>query len=257
MAEILIPVIVASGLVLLLSAVVLAARGLLMPGGVAAVDVNGKQRFEVRRGERLLWALAGNGVLLPAACGGRGSCGQCRVTVVEGVGPPLPVESALISRRDAAAGARLACMVRVRQDLLVRVPDDVLGAQRLDATVERRRNVTSFLREITLRLPLDAEFEFEAGDYVLVEAPPGETRFEDFDIEPEWLEPWRRQNLQRLAVRRSAPTVRAYSIGNAPSSGGLLQLIVRIALPPPGAPSGTPPGQVSSWLFGLAPGERE
>lgn len=254
MAEILIPVTVATGLVLILSAIVLAARGMLMPRGTATVTVNEHQQFEVRRGERLLWALAGNGVLLPAACGGRGSCGQCRVTVVKGGGPLLPVETALISRRKAAAGARLACMVRVRRDLVVRVPDGILEAQRLEATVEHTRNVTSFLREITLRLPTDAEFAFEAGDYVLVEAPPGETRFEDFDSDLTGQESWRRQNLQQLVVRRSASTVRAYSIGSAPNKSGVLQLIVRIALPPAG--SGAPPGQVSSWLFGLVPGDR-
>jgi len=254
MAQLVVTVVVASLLVLGLSVVVLVARGLLMPGGNATIDVNGKERFEVARGERLLWALAGQGVLLPAACGGRGSCGQCRVTVLEGRGAPLPVEEALISRRQAAAGERLACMVSVRDDLRVRVPDAVLEAQRLTTVVERARNVTTFLREITLRLPADADFSFEAGDYVLVEAPPGETRFADFPLEEPYRDAWTRQDLWGLSVTRRDSVIRAYSIGSAPSRDGLLQLIVRIALPPPGAGPRTPPGQVSSWLFSLEPG---
>lgn len=254
MAAALVTVLVATGLVLVLSAVVLAARGLLMPGGEATLTINGRRQLAAARGDKLLWTLAGNGILLPAACGGRGSCGQCRV-VVDGAGPPLPVEEAMIGRRQAAAGERLACMVTVRHDLDVRVPETVLDARQLTATVESNVSITALLKELTLALPAGESFEFEAGDYVLIEAPAGETRFADFEIAAAWHDTWTRQDLWRLAVTRRQAESRAYSLASAPSADGRLQLVIRIALPPPGAGSRIPPGRVSSWLFGLAAGD--
>ncbi|NNE60613.1 MAG: NADH:ubiquinone reductase (Na(+)-transporting) subunit F [Woeseia sp.] len=248
-------VIVCSGLVLLLSGIVLLARSWLMPGGSAIVTINGRQQLTAAAGERLLWVLAGQGVLLPAACGGRGSCGQCRVQVTRGGGAILPVESAMISRREAAAGARLACMVTVRQDLAIAVPDSVLEAQRCVGIVESNQSITTFLKELTIRLPESASFQFAAGDYVVIEAPAGTTTFGQFDIAEPYRKAWDQKDLWNMAVKRRAPATRAYSMANAPSPDGKLQFVIRIALPPPGARRRAPPGQVSSFLFGLQEGQ--
>lgn len=254
MAEILAAVLVSTAIVLSLSLLVLAARRWLVPAGSAAVVVNGRREFAAARGEKLLWALAANGVQLPAACGGRGSCGQCRVVVTSGGGPLLPTESNHLSRRDTAAGARLACMVTVRDDLEVRVPDAALESRRWAGTVRSNRSITTFLREIVIQLPAGESMSSRAGEYVTVEAPPGTTRFADFDLPPAVREAWRRAGLTGLAVTRDAPEVRAYSMANPPQQDDSVTLVVRIATPPASAPQ-APPGKVSSWLFGLAAGD--
>ncbi len=247
-------VIVCSLLVLLLSGVVLLARHWLMPGGHATITINGRRHLEATLGERLLWVLAEHDVLLPAACGGRGSCGQCHLKVTAGGGSILPVESALISRHDAAQGERLACMVTVQRDLSIAVPDTILEAKECVVSVASNVSITTFLKELTLQLPTGTEFDYEAGDYVLIDAPPGTSDFSTFEIAEPYHAAWTRQDLWRLSVTRRQHEVRAYSIANAPRPDGVLQLVVRIALPPPRAGRRVPPGQVSSYLFGLAAG---
>jgi Na+-transporting NADH:ubiquinone oxidoreductase subunit F len=255
MSEGVIIVAISTVMVLLLSCLVLAARRWLAPVGSAEITLNGRQRMTVARGDKLLWALAANDVLLPAACGGRGSCGQCRVTVVSGGGEILPTERTLIKRRDAAAGVRLACLLTVRRDLAIRVPDSLLAVRRFTCAVRSNTNVTTYLKELVLELPDGLDLPFEAGDYVVLEAPPGRSRFADFDIPETYREAWRQSGLFDLEAERRVREVRAYSIASPPLEKGVLRLVVRIATPPAGAPAGTPPGCVSSFIFGLRPGD--
>lgn len=254
LTQILVPVTVFSAVVVALALLVLAARHWLAPSGRVEVLLNGRTRLDVAAGDRLLWALAEQAVYLPAACGGRGTCGQCRVVVERGAEALLPTEVAHIGRRDAARGVRLACMTVVRDALAISVPEDLLAARRWRCRVESNRSITTFLKELVLAMPDGQRIEFEAGDYVLLEATPHRVRFADFDIPAQYRDDWRRYQLMGLESVSAETLVRAYSLANAPSDAGRIVLVVRIATPPPGAP-GTPPGVVSSFVFGLRPGD--
>jgi Na+-transporting NADH:ubiquinone oxidoreductase subunit F len=252
---ILLPVLVFTAIVVALSAVVLAASAWLSPSGVVTVTVNRHRRLQVAAGSRLLWALSEHDIILPAACGGRGTCGQCRVRVAEGAGQLLPNEAALISPRDADRGARLACSLSVFEDLDVTVPAELLAVKRIRASVRSNRNIAPLLTELILDLPEGQPLDFEAGEYVLLEAPPYAAAFRDFDIDPDFREEWQRYGLLELKSESSEPVSRAYSLANAPHDGNEAMLLVRIATAPPNAPYGTPPGLVSSYIFSLQPGD--
>lgn len=255
LVEILAAMGVLTALVVLLVLLVLAARRFLAPSGEVEVLINGLQRVGVATGEKLLWELAVHGIFLPAACGGRGTCGQCRVLIRSGSQPLLPTEAAHIRRRDAAAGIRLACITTIRSPLEIEVPDELLAARRFRCTVESNESVTTFLKELALALPDDERLEFRAGEYVLLEAPAHEVRFADLEIPAKYRAEWQRYKLLELESATTAAAVRAYSLANPPSQSRRIELIVRIAPPPPYAPPATPPGQVSSYVFSLRPGD--
>lgn len=254
--QIAIPVAVFTGVVLALSALVIIARRKLEPSGKVIIDLNGQRDIEVEAGGKLLNSLAAQGVFLPAACGGRGSCGQCRVEVLSGGGPPLPTERVLLSASEIEAGTRLACMVKVRESLSLRVPETSLAARKLTAVVESTDHVACFLKEITLKFEDGGLGAFDAGAYVLLEAPAHRCRFRDFDLPGEYLPVWRDHGFLRLESNTRAAATRAYSLANPPLESDRAVLVVRIATPPPTAPAGTPPGQVSSYIFSLAPGDQ-
>lgn len=255
MLQVVLPITLFTTIVLVLSVVVLAARHWLQPRGVFKVDLNGRRTIEVAAGDKLLWALAENGVYLPAACGGRGTCGQCRVTVLDNGTPPLPTEASHISRREAEEGVRLACMTTVRQDLDVVVAEDILEARRRTCSVVSNRNISTLSKELVLDLPEGERMEFAAGDYVLLEVPPHSVKFSEFDIGAEYRDEWQRHGLLQLESNTDERVVRAYSLANPPSDAKRLTLVVRIALPPADAGASVPPGQASSWIFGLQAGD--
>lgn len=242
-------------IVMLLVAAVLGVRRALVASGTAVVTVNDTRKLSVPTDLKLLWGLAGTGIHLPAACGGRGTCGQCRVTVREGTGKALAIEAARIARQDLARGVRLACQVPVRGDLRIEVPEEFLLARRIVCTVSAVHNVSTLIREIRLDLSAGEPFSFRAGGYIQVECPPFRASFRDFAIEPEYRAEWDRFDLWRYVAGTSHATTRAYSLANHPGEPGIM-LNVRIALPPPGAASSVPPGIVSSYLFNLEPGEQ-
>jgi Na+-transporting NADH:ubiquinone oxidoreductase subunit F len=244
-----------TGLVLVLTLGILAARAWLIPRASVAIDVNDERRIEGRVGEKLMAALHRADLLVPSACGGKGTCGQCRVLVLQGGGAILPTETSLIARRQAREGQRLACQVTVREPLRVRVPDSVFGVRRQACTVRSSRSVATFIKEIVLELPADEPMELRAGGYVLVERPPGRVAFRDFAIDERYRADWTRYGLWELASEAEEPVSRAYSIANHPGESSIVMLDVRIATPPPHAP-GAPPGLVSSYLVSLAPGDR-
>jgi Na+-transporting NADH:ubiquinone oxidoreductase subunit F len=255
MQEVVVAVSVCTGIVVALSCLVLVARQRLVPAGDAEVTINQRRRISAARGDKLLWALAAHGVLLPSACGGRGSCGQCRLRVLSGGGRILPTEAAHISKRDAAAGERLACMVTIRGNLSIRVPDGALAARRRTCTVQSNRHIATYLKELVLVLPEGDPMAFQAGDYIQIEAPPGRSRFADFEMDAACREAWQRRGLLDLVASRDTTELRAYSMANPPGEQGIVMLVVRIATPPPGSAAGTPPGKVSSYVFGLKAGD--
>lgn len=255
MEQIIIAISVFTVIVLLLVGLVLATRSWLAPSGMATITINGRRTVNSALGIKLLSALSGQSIFLPAACGGRGTCGQCKVSVVSGARSLLATEAVHIKRREAAQGTRLACMLTVRGDMDIRVATAVLEARQWLCKVRSSRCLTTFLKELVLDLPVGEQIQFEAGEYVLFEAPPYCLRFADFDIEPEYRAEWARYRLLDLAGELDEPTVRAYSLANPPTQNNQIKLVVRIATPPHNAPAGTPPGKVSSYIFGLKPGD--
>lgn len=251
--QIALPVAVFTSVVLTLTLLVLAARRILEPRGSVSVTLNGKHRLEIPAGDRLLNSLAGHGIYLPAACGGRGTCGQCRVRVTSGAGFVTPTEELHIVPEDIAAGIRLACMVKVREPLTIEVADEFLSARRIECIVESSHSVATFLKELVLKL--DEPFEFQAGDYVLVDAPPHRLSFEQIEIDAPYRARWEDSDFFDLKSVVREPVTRGYSLANPPQERSRAVLVVKIALPPPAAPAGTPPGQVSSFLFGLKAGD--
>jgi len=187
-------------------------------------------------------------------CGGRGICGLCRVQVLAGGGAPTPVEGDLITRQDIADGVRLACQVTLKEDLRIRVPDEVLGIKEIVCRVTSNRNVATFIKELVLELPPGKALEFSAGAFIQIRCPPFRTRFTDFDVAAPFREDWDQMDLWRHEVSSAVPIMRSYSLANYPGEGNV-KLIVRIATPPPGAPPSVPPGVVSSYVFQLKPAD--
>lgn len=252
--QIALPVVVFTSVVLSLTLLVLVARRGLEPGGLVSVALNDRRSLQIPAGKRLLASLAGHGIYLPAACGGRGTCGQCRVRVTSGGGFVTPTEALHLGRDDVAAGMRLACMLKVREPIEIELPEEILSVRRLEAVVESNRNVATWLKELVLAL--DEPLAFQAGDYVLVEAPPHRLAFEQIRIDAPYRAHWQASGVFDLKSVVREPVTRAYSLANPPADPGHAVLVVKIALPPPSAPAGTPPGQMSSWLFSLEAGDR-
>lgn len=255
MLAIAIPMLLFTAIVAALAAGVLWVRVRVSARMPVRISVNGQRHLETTSGDTLLATLSDAGIHLPSACGGRGTCGQCRVTLKRGGGEPLPVERNHISRRDSLAGARLACMLKVREDLEVTVPSAILSARQWQCRVISNRSLSTYLTELKLELPADQPMQFQAGDYIMVQAPATTIHFNQFEIAGEYRQEWELNNLFRLSTEITEPTSRAYSLASAPDDTTHLTLVVRIALPPASAPEGTPPGMVSSYIFSLRPGD--
>ncbi len=253
MTEILLGSIVFTGLIMVLALVVLGARRLLMPQGLARITVNGDRVLDADLGVKLLQALAHGGIQLPTGCGGAGTCGLC-VVVVKGAGEPLPIERTTLHSADLARGVRLACQTVVRGDLELSVAEQSLSAQTWTCAVSRTRSVAPLIKEIVLSLPSALDLKLRAGAYVEITAPAFELPFASIDVEPRHAAAWHRMGIDQLAARSAAPVSRAYSLASHPGEAGRLMLNIRLALPPPGRPD-IPPGIVSSYLFGLKAGD--
>jgi Na+-transporting NADH:ubiquinone oxidoreductase subunit F len=242
--------------VLVLVSVLMLVRRFVVPSGVVTVAVSGGGDHDLTTevGSTLLAAFNRAGIHFPAACGGRGTCGTCRVKVTRGGGPFLPTEGAHIGRAEAREGWRLACQVRMRDDIAVEVPQEIFAAGRWQCRVRSANNVASFIREIVFGLPEGEEIDFRAGSYVQVECPPYRVCFEDLPVEEEFRAEWDRHGLWELEASSDEHVVRAYSLANPPYERRILMLNVRIATPPPDSAE-APPGVVSSYLFSLRPGD--
>ena len=242
-------------IVLVLSITVLIAKAILLPSGPVTVQINDRQDVSARAGQKLLDALADNKIAVPSACGGSGTCGQCRVRITSGGGPALPTEVALLSRADIASGLRLACQTTLRADISIRLPESMLNVRSWRCRVVSSRTIAPIIREIILVPSADTPFTFTPGAFVQIEAPEYELSYADYDIAPEHRASWTLQGLDALRARGQRRAARAYSIANnAIGDAGRIVLLVRLALPPPSHPD-APPGVVSSWLFGLREGD--
>jgi len=255
MQEIFFSIIVFSSILLLLAALILWVRAKLVPQGDVNIRVNGELDIKVPAGGRLMGALSGAGIFIPSACGGGGTCGQCRLKVLEGGGSLLPTEASLISKREAASGERLACQVAVSQDLRISVPEDVFGVKKWQCSVRSNDNVATFIKELVLQLPAGERLDFKAGGYIQIECEPHELSYSTFDIGEQYLEDWKRFGLLEIRSVVSEPAIRAYSMANYPEEDTIIMLNVRIATPPPGAGEKVPTGIMSSYIFNLKPGD--
>ncbi len=255
MLDVVFGVLVFTLMILALVSVILGARALLLGSGDATVTINDDRVVAAALGTTLLRALAEAQIFVAAACGGRGTCGQCRIIVLAGGGALMPQERSHINRRESRAGQRLACQLTVREDLRVRVPDEAFGVRRWVCKVRSNRNVATFIKELVLEMPPGETMDFRAGAYVQIECPPHTLKFSDFVIDETFRNDWDQVNLWRYESRVQKSATRAYSLANYPDEKGVIMLNVRIATPPPGAPPDCPPGQVSSYLFSLQPGD--
>lgn len=254
-SEILLGVGMFTVIVLALVAFILLARSWLVSSGDVTIEINGERKITVPAGGKLLQTLAGQEIFLSSACGGGGSCAQCKCIVEAGGGEMLPTEEAHFTRRDAAEGWRLSCQTPVKQDMKIRVPEEVFGVRKWECTVESNHNVATFIKELTLRLPEGESVDFRAGGYVQLECPPHTVAYQDFDIQDEFRGDWDKFNLWRFVSRVDEPVVRAYSMANYPGEKGIVKFNIRVASPPP-RQDNVPPGKMSSWVFSLKPGDK-
>lgn len=241
-------------LTLVLTGFVLLIRSRLAPVGGVDLVINRAGLVVVEVGLPLLDVLFKKDIVLPAACGGRGNCGQCVVTVVAGGGEAFPNERAHLSSREIAEGKRLACMLKVRQAMTIEIPDGMVDSRRIACRVVSKRHITPFMMELNLAVANDGEqFHFKAGQYLLLEAPPYQLRFTELELDPAFREQWVEGDLLKLEAGSSEVTRRAYSLASNPTETERITLVVRIALPPPNVTNTVPPGIVSSWVFGVRP----
>ncbi len=254
MTEILLATIFLSLLLVVLAVMLHAVREYLLPARPVTVTVNGARSLAASANTKLLDILNANGIPVPSGCAGAGTCGLCRVNDVSGAGGVLPTEKARLTAADLREGVRLACQVIVRGDTGVRVPEDILSTRTLRCRVAATRSVTPLIKEIVLDVPPDERFEFRAGSFVQVNAPPYALDFAAIEIADAHRVHWDKLGLGRLRSESAVPVSRAYSVASRPQEAGRIVLNIRLATPPPAVPH-APPGVVSSWLFGLKAGE--
>ncbi len=254
MTEILLGSALLTAIVVALTLAVLGARRVLMPSRPVAITINGRENIAARTGERLLAALGNGGILIPSACAGAGTCGLCRVMVTEGGGATLPTEAAKLTRAELRSGLRLACQVTLRNDIAIELPDDLIGAERLTCTVHSARFLTPFIRELVLQLPKGPRPALPAGSFFQITAPPYRLAFADLAVPSEHERAW--GPVRPLVAASGHPETRAYSISNRREDTEAERLVfnIRLALPPPQL-ADAPPGKVSSYLFGVQPGD--
>ncbi|GAA6133569.1 NADH:ubiquinone reductase (Na(+)-transporting) subunit F [Oceaniserpentilla sp. 4NH20-0058] len=255
--EIILGVFMFTAMVLALVAVILSARAKLVSSGEVTIEINGdpEKTIKAAAGDKLLQTLANNGVFLSSACGGGGTCAQCKCIVEEGGGSMLPTEESHFTKRDAREGWRLSCQVPVKQDMKVEVEDEVFGVKKWECTVESNPNVATFIKELTLKLPEGENVDFRAGGYVQLECPPYEINFSEFDIQPEYRGDWEHFKFFDLKTVNKETTIRAYSMANYPEEKGVVKFNIRIATPPPGT-QGINPGIMSTYVFNMKPGDK-
>lgn len=255
--EIILGVVMFTLIVLVLSGLILVARSKLVNSGDVIIEINDEADKQIRTpaGDKLLNTLSGNGIFISSACGGGGSCGQCRVTVKEGGGDILPTELSHITKREAKEGCRLACQVAVRQNMKIELPEEIFGVKKWQCEVISNDNKATFIKELKLRVPDGEDVPFRAGGYIQIECPEHTVAYKDFDVPDEYRGDWDRFNLFRFVSEVKEPTLRAYSMANYPEEKGIIMLNVRIATPPPGVPD-APPGIMSSYIWSLKAGDK-
>ncbi|WP_435929187.1 NADH:ubiquinone reductase (Na(+)-transporting) subunit F [Dryocola sp. BD613] len=255
--EIILGVVMFTLIVLALALMILFAKSKLVNSGDVLIEVNSDvdKQFHASAGDKLLNTLSNQGIFISSACGGGGSCGQCRVKIKEGGGDILPTELSHISKREAKEGCRLACQVAVKQDMKIELPEEIFGVKKWQCEVISNDNKATFIKELKLRIPDGDVVPFRAGGYIQIESPPHQINYADFDVPQEYRGDWNKFNLFRFQSAVKEPCVRAYSMANYPAEEGIIMLNVRIATPPPGVPD-APPGIMSSYIWSLKAGDK-
>ncbi len=255
MLEIIFGIIVFTGIVIALVFGIIGAKSKLVAEGDVEILINHEKKIHVPVGSKLLQALADNGLFVSSACGGGGTCGQCKVVVHSGGGEILPTELSHITKREAAQGERLSCQVSCKYNMDIDVEDDVFGIKKWECTVKSNHNVATFIKELVLELPKGEKIDYRAGGFIQIECPPHTFNFKDFNVEKEYRPDWDKYNLWRYVSMVKEQTMRAYSMASYPEEKEIM-LNVRIATPPPRADESVPPGIMSSYIFGLKPGDK-
>lgn len=246
---------------LLLVVVLLVAKAKLVPSGNVEITVNEEKKFSVPMGGTVLSTLQSQGIFLSSACGGSGSCGQCRCQVLEGGGEILPTEVGFFSRKQIKDHWRLGCQTKVKEDMKIQVPEEVFGVKEWECEVVSNHNVASFIKEFVVKLPDGERLNFKPGSYIQIKIPKYEVKFSDFDVDDRFKPEWDKFKMWGLACKNEEDTIRAYSMANYPAEGDIVMLNIRIATPPFDRATGTwkagiKPGISSSYIFSLKPGDK-
>ena len=254
-------VVIFLALTLLLVVILLVAKARLMPAGNRRITINGERTVETPAGATLLASLASNKIFLPSACGGGGSCGMCRCRVLSGGGEILPTETGFFTRKQQQEHYRLACQVKVKNDLQIQVPQPILGIKKMECEVVSNRNVASFIKEFVVRVPEGEKFDFLPGSYVQIDVPRYDIKFTDMEVDDKFRDEWDKYKMWGLTCRNDEETFRAYSMANYPAEGNIIMLNIRIATPPFDRSTGTwaagiKPGICSSYIFTRKPGDK-
>ena len=251
-------VIVFSAVILLLVLILTFAESKLLPQGEVKILINQNEDKSptVNPGGTLLSALSAESIFIPSACGGGGTCAQCICQVHSGGGQILTTELNHISRKDAKDDWRLACQVKVRENMAITVPEEIFSIQQWECTVRSNENVATFIKELVLELPSGDNLNFQAGGFIQINIPEYELDFKEFDIEDEYHEDWDKFNIWNLKGKNTESQFKAYSMANHPAEGNIIMLNVRIATPPPALWNDAPPGIASSYMFNLKAGDK-
>ena len=266
MSTVLASIIVTTVVTLILVVLLLIVKSAITPKGSIKLDINdGKKVLDVKPGGTLMGTLADNGIFLPSACGGKANCGQCKIQVVEGGGEILPTEVGFFNRKQIKEGWRLGCQVKVKDNLKIQVAESALSVKKLECEVISNKNVATFIKEFTVKLPEGENLEFKSGEYIQIDIPAYHLYFKDIDVEPEYRKDWEKFGFFNLESVNPTPTIRAYSMASYPGEKGIIKLNVRIATPPfdrsvprEQGPKLLPvnPGIASSYVFTRKPGDK-
>jgi len=246
---------------LLLVAMLLYAKAKLTPSGEVKLKINGEKELTVSPGSSLLSTLSNEKIFLPSACGGGGTCGMCKCRVTKGGGEILPTETGFFTRKQQNTQWRLGCQVKVKEDMEIVIPEEVLGIKKWECEVVSNHNVATFIKEFVVKLPAGEHLKFKSGGYIQIDIPPCEVDFKkDIDVEPEYHEDWDRMKIWDLKMVNKENTFRAYSMANHPAEGNIIMLNIRIATPPWDRSKGTfmnvNPGVCSSYIYSRKPGDK-
>ena len=244
-------------IVMILVAVILVARSWLIPPGEVTLNINDDpdKSLSVNPGDKLLGVLGNHDIFIPSACGGGGTCAQCRVKIKSGGGDILPTETAHINKREAKEGYRLSCQVNVKQDMSLELPAEIFSISKWECQVISNKSRATFIKELVLALPEGADLDFRAGGYIQIDAPPHVAQYKTMEIDEEFRGDWDKYNLWQYRSEVDETIMRAYSMANYPEEKGIIMLNVRVCPPPPAVPD-APPGQMSSFIFNLKPGDK-
>lgn len=247
-------------LTLLLVAVLLIAKAKLMPQGKMVVNINKEKQIPAQAGATLLSTLGDNKIFLPSACGGGGTCGMCRCKVHSGAGTILPTETGFFSRKEQMNDWRLACQVKVKDNIELEIPQEILGIKKWECEVVSNNNVATFIKEFVVKLPEGENLNFRSGGYIQIDVPKIDVDFKDIDVDEKYRGDWEKFGMFNLKMTNPTATYRAYSMANHPAEGNIIMLNIRIATPPLDREKGgfmdVNPGICSSYIFSRKPGDK-